>query len=203
MGGIALFLSREFALFGTKLPIKSCTKRSKSMVIHPFLKDMVLTRDGRASEQELDEDDSNHAPESYLLARTLSESPKLGSLVRRLVLGTHRHGYQTTELHIKIVTHCTALEDLKIWGYNGWLLADYQAAVRNLRNLRTLNISRYCLAGFETDSFMGFEEILPMLRTMPRMEQLRIPTMGYCEDSDLVALEKYCESQGIDCHWSS
>jgi len=164
----------------------------------PILKDMVLTRDERESEADVEKD-----PESYLLARTLSSSPKLGSLVRRLILGTYQHDYQTTENHIEIVTHCTALEDLKIWGYNSRLQAEYIAALRNLHNLRTLNISRYCLADFESDSFMGVEEILPMLRTMPRMEQFRIPTVGYCEDSDLDALKKYCESHRIDCHWSS
>ena len=72
----------------------------------------------------------------------------------------------------------------------------------NLRNLRTLNISRHCLADRETDSFMDFEEILPMLCRIPRIEQVRIPTIGFSKLGDRKALEIYCKKHGIDCDWA-
>jgi hypothetical protein len=127
------------------------------------------------------------------IASTLSTSPHLGSLVRRINLGTWVHDFETTTYHIEILRGCPLVEDVKIHGYNGYLLEEYRPVVASLKNLRTLNISRYCLADQENVSFIDGEELLVMVKGFPRLEQLGVPFSG--RDA---ALKKYCKKRGID-----
>ena len=127
------------------------------------------------------------------LASTLSTSPHLGSLVRRLNLGTWGHDFETTTYHIEILRGCPLVEDVKIHGYNGYLLEEYRRVVASLKNLRTLNISSHCLADRENGSFINGEELLVMLQGFPCLEQL-----GLLFSGREAALEKYCKKRGID-----
>jgi len=68
------------------------------------------------------------------------------SLVRCLVLSTYAHENETTVHQIELLRMCPLVEDVKIHGYNGWLLNQYRPVVASLSNLRTLNISRYSLS---------------------------------------------------------
>jgi hypothetical protein len=93
---------------------------------------------------EASDDDEEKVPKSELLSRTLSSSPKLGRLVKRLILITSHHEYWTTEEHIQIVKHCTELEDLQILGYSIKLLTEYKAAYRCVVQLaQSNNISSF------------------------------------------------------------
>ena len=130
---------------------------------------------------------------SERFASTLEESPHLGLLVRRIVLGTYVHDRETTENHIRILKKTPLVEDVRIMGYNGWLVKDYRVAVTALSQLRTLNISRYCLADYETDSFMNSQSaLLEMIKGYPKLEQIQIPLLCGTQ-----RVEKYCSSVGI------
>lgn len=134
--------------------------------------------------------------ESDLLVRTLTTSPQLGCYVRRLVFLTYAHDYQTTKNQIQILRRCPFVEDLKIWGYNGYLIEEYQPVVAGLRCLRTLNISRRCLRDMPTDLFTYDEEYLEMLKEYPRLEEVMIPSMG-CDYWSWKAITMYCKKRGI------
>jgi hypothetical protein len=129
------------------------------------------------------------------LASTLATSPHLGSLVRRLTLGTWVHDFGTTTHHIEILRGCPLVEDVKIHGYNGYLLEEYRPVVASLKNLRTLNISRYCLADRENDSFISGDELFVMVKGFPCLEQLGVPFSFSSSDA---ALRKYCKKRGIE-----
>ena len=155
-----------------------------------------MDEDSNDDEEEGDDDDEEREDKSELLSRTLSSSPKLGRLVKRLILITLHHEYWTTEEHIQIVKHCTELEDLKILGYSIKLLTEYKAAIAALCNLRSLTISAHSLSDQETDAMMDDGEALIMVQRFPRMEELQIPA-NYGSIEDGAALKAYCQSRGI------
>lgn len=154
----------------------------------------------RESFDDEDEDD-DPVEESRLLARTLSNSPYLGYLVRRLVLLTYAHNYRTTKDHIEILRQCPLVEDLKIWGYNGYCLKEYKPVVAGLRCLRTLNICRRCLRDWPTDLFVDDGEYLDMVKEFPRLEYVMVPSMIY-DYWSRKALKKYFENRGIGVSWA-
>ena len=135
---------------------------------------------------------------SSCLAQTLSTCPQLARLVRRLILHTFDNEYSTTQDHIKILQHCPNLEDLKIYGYNGYLLDSYRLTVESLHNLRTLNISSYPLANreYSTDHFFQGGELLAVLLRTPRIEQVCVPYV--VDDVQLQTLNWYCKEKGIE-----
>ena len=135
---------------------------------------------------------------SSCLAQTLSTCPHLAQLVRRLILHTFDNEYSTTQDHIKILQHCPNLEDLKIYGYNGYLLDSYRLTVESLHNLRTLNISSYPLANrlYSTDHFFQGGELLAVLLRTPHIEQVCVPYV--VDDVELETLNWYCKEKGIE-----
>jgi len=133
------------------------------------------------------------------LASTLSTSPHLSSLVRRLVLSTYIHNRETTFHEIEILRMCPFVEDVKINGYNGYLLNQYRPVVASRSNLRTLNISRYSLSDLENDSFMDDEELLVMLRGFPRLEKVDI-SLRHGRPNARASLITYCKARGIYLH---
>lgn len=145
---------------------------------------------------EADYDGNEKTTMSNLLARTLTSSPKLGTLVRRLVLLTSAHDYQSTKNHIHILRQCPFVEDLKIWGYNGHLLKSYQRVVAGLTCVRTLNINRRCLHDLPTDLFTDDAEYLEMLKGYPKLEQVMVSSCIY-DYWSRKALTSYCERRGI------
>lgn len=87
------------------------------------------------------------------------------------------------------------LEDLKIWGYNGYLVDKYQPIVAGLRNLRTLNISPYSICDSLTDSFCSDEQLFHMLQGMAEIEQVHLPVIvgsGFWD-----AVKDLCKDRGI------
>jgi hypothetical protein len=87
------------------------------------------------------------------------------------------------------------LEDLKVLGYNGFLVKEYNAVVTPLRNIRTLHISPYSMRHWETDSFLNEEELLQMLLGFRKIEQLALKVLPGSSGNNLVNV--YCEKRGI------
>lgn len=131
------------------------------------------------------------------LRDTLTSCPQLGQLVRRLVLHIFDHEYEATLNHIKILQQCPNLEDLKIYGYNGYLLDSYRATVESLHKLRSLNISWLALTDREyyTDHFFQGGELLAVLLRTPQIEQVCVPYV--VDDVQLETLNWYCKEKGI------
>ena len=134
---------------------------------------------------------------SSCLAQTLSTCPQLGRLVRRLILHTFDHEYGTTQNHIKILQHCPNLEDLKIYGYNGYLLDSYRLTLEALHKLRSLNVSSLALANreYSTDHFFQGGELLAVLLRTPQIEEVCVPYV--VDDVQLQTLKWYCKEKGI------
>jgi hypothetical protein len=130
------------------------------------------------------------------LAETLTRSPHLGLHVRRLILGTHCHDYESTAYHLEILKQCPLVEDVKIWGYNYELAEKYPAVLAGLKNLRSLNIIKYCLNDCQTMSLMGDNELLVLVKGWPRIEQIQVATT-VAEYKHHKALERYCNKRGI------
>lgn len=129
------------------------------------------------SDEESDEDsDEESNPESTLLLRTLTCAPHLGHYVRRLILLTHNHEYDVTLNHIEILSKCPFLEDLKILGYNGYLVKDYRKVLGKLHHLRTLVVSRYGLADRPTD-YLGYQsDCIELLRKLSSLKHFLVAT---------------------------
>jgi hypothetical protein len=129
------------------------------------------------SDEEPEKDsDEESTPESTLLLRTLTSAPHLGHFVRRLILLTHNHEYDVTLNHIEILSKCPFLEDLKILGYNGYLVKDYRKVLGKLHHLRTLVVSRYGLADRPTD-YLGYQsDCIELLRKLPSLKHFLVAT---------------------------
>jgi len=149
--------------------------------------------------EDMDEDEEDiRRNESDPFLKTLESSPHLGHLVRRLVLITNQLEYEATANHIKILSKCPLLEDLKIHGYNIRLGRKLMRAVSQLSHLRFLSISRYGLDQWPTTRCLGNEEDwMRILTGLPDIEHAMVPwdTKDYSRSR---ALEDYCSSRGID-----
>ena len=77
--------------------------------------------------------------------------------------------------------------------------AQSRQVVALLSNLWTLNISRYCLADQETDSFTDDEGLLVMLRGFPRLWQVGISLLSDYDET-IESLVKYCKEREIDLY---
>jgi hypothetical protein len=87
------------------------------------------------------------------------------------------------------------LEVLRVLGYNGFLVREYNAVVTALRNIRTLEISPYSMRHWETDSFLNEEELLQMLSGFRQIEKLGLKVLPGSSGNNLVNV--YCKKRGI------
>jgi hypothetical protein len=109
---------------------------------------------------------------------------------------THCHNYQTTKYHLEILKRCPLVEDVKVWGYNYKLEKKYPAVLAGLKNLRSLNIIRYCLNDREAGFLMGHGQLLKLVKGWPTIEQIQVPN-SYEAHIDHKALGRYCKKRGI------
>lgn len=89
-----------------------------------------------------DDDRVCGADQAVALAGTLQQHPELAGMVREVRLATMDCKKPETVAHSQILAACTLANKVTIMGYNGYVLEELTAALKGLKYLRSLTVSR-------------------------------------------------------------
>lgn len=119
---------------------------------------------------------------------TVSENPRLASLVRELRLGTKNHTREETEQHIELIKLCENVDRVEISGYNGYLLDELKEVLAKKESLVSLSVSRYGLRDQEGDWFCTRSGLIKYMLKWPRLEKI------YMENKTLASYDEEDET---------
>ncbi|KLO16558.1 hypothetical protein SCHPADRAFT_901361 [Schizopora paradoxa] len=117
---------------------------------------------------------------------TVSENPRLASLVRELRLATDKHAKEETETHVELLELCENVERVEMMGYNGFVLDDLLEKLAKKENLKSLSVSRYGLRCMEGDCFFSRSDLIHYMLKWPAIEKIYMEnnTLAWYDDND-------------------
>lgn len=136
---------------------------------------------------------------SRLLALTLTTSPRLGQMVRRLTIKSDNCSKEEAKSHIDVLKMSPFLEDVTIIGYHEDFLSEYMDAFSHLHQLRTLHVFKCDPPFLLIRTFLNARDLLEILPMLPKMEEIGIVETDD-DPNSRACLDRYCTKRIIRLH---